>query len=94
MLIEHSRFISYLTGVVHDGPFEDWTDDLDYQADEHTVTMRFSGFESSLHGIMLFDWAIGTSPGAEDVQPFLQDGIIHNEEEDVTGNGIVLFYFY
>jgi hypothetical protein len=53
--------------------------------------MRFSGFESSLHGIMSFDWAIGTSPGAEDVQPFLEDGIIHNEEEDVIGNGIVLF---
>lgn len=62
-------------------------DDIDYQADSHTVTMRFFGFESSLHGIMAFDWAIGTSPGAEDVQPFLEDGIIHEEEEDVAGNG-------
>ncbi|XP_053401006.1 uncharacterized protein LOC123523226 isoform X2 [Mercenaria mercenaria] len=49
--------------------------------------MQFSGFESSLHGIMAFDWAIGTTPGAEDVQPYLEDGIINNEEY-VDGNGV------
>ncbi|XP_053400990.1 uncharacterized protein LOC123541000 [Mercenaria mercenaria] len=77
-----------VTGTVHDGPYEHLKDDIDYQADAHTVTMRFSGFESSLHGIMAFDWAIGTSPGTEDVQPYLEDGIIHNEEDDVSGNGL------
>lgn len=51
--------------------------------------MRFSGFESSLHGITGFDWAIGTTVGAEDIQPYLEDGIIHAEEDDVAGDGNV-----
>ena len=50
--------------------------------------MRFSGFESSLHGIMTFDWAIGTYPGSENIKPYLEHGISHEEEEDVAGDGM------
>ncbi|XP_060596420.1 uncharacterized protein LOC132750448 [Ruditapes philippinarum] len=77
-----------VTGIVHDGPYEHLENDIDYQADTHTLTIQFSGFESSLHGILEYDWAIGTTPGSEDVQPYLEQGIIHNEEENVVGNGL------
>jgi hypothetical protein len=76
-------------GIVHDGPYEHLVNDIDYQADTHTLTIQFSGFESSLHGILEYDWAIGTTPGSEDVQPYLEQGIIHNEEENVAGTGIL-----
>ncbi|KAL5015119.1 hypothetical protein ScPMuIL_009389 [Solemya velum] len=62
--------------------------DLDFQADTNTVTVQFRGFESELHGVMSYDWAVGTEPGMEDIQPFMEAGIVHREEEDVAGEGL------
>ena len=61
--------------------------DVDYTVDTTTVTIQFDGFESHLHGVMMYEWAVGTSPGGEDVQPFMSEGIIHSEEENVAGDG-------
>ncbi|KAK6174798.1 hypothetical protein SNE40_013376 [Patella caerulea] len=62
--------------------------DVDYQKDTGAVTVQFSGFESALHGISKFDWAVGTTAGGEDIQPFLTAGLIHEEALDIPGNGI------
>ncbi|XP_076085326.1 uncharacterized protein LOC143056125 [Mytilus galloprovincialis] len=62
--------------------------DVDYTVDTTTVTIQFNGFESHLHGVMMYEWAVGTSPGGEDVQPFMSEGIIHLEEENVAGDGV------
>lgn len=51
------------------------------------MTMTFSGFESSRDGIVKFDWAVGTSPGGEEIQPFMEHGIVHSEENVVAGDG-------
>ena len=61
--------------------------DIDYQSDISTVSVQFTGFESHLHGVMAYEWAVGTTPGGEDVQPFMPHGIIHREEKDVKGDG-------
>ncbi|XP_052081925.1 uncharacterized protein LOC127719726 isoform X2 [Mytilus californianus] len=62
--------------------------DVDYTVDTTTVTVTFDGFESHLHGVMMYEWAVGTSPGGEEVQPFMSEGIIHSEEENVAGDGV------
>ena len=49
--------------------------------------MTFSGFESSLHGIKAYDWSIGTSPDGEDIQPFIEFGLVHNDKNNVAGQG-------
>jgi hypothetical protein len=36
---------------------------------------------------MAYEWAVGTTPGGEEVQPFMPHGIIHKEEQDVKGDG-------
>ncbi|WAR05119.1 hypothetical protein MAR_020488, partial [Mya arenaria] len=77
-----------VTGIAVDGPQQGITHDIDYQGDLHTVTMSFSGFESSLHGIHTYDWAIGTSPQGEDVQPYLEYGISHTETESSDHHGL------
>ena len=84
----------YFIGIATDGPLEGFEHDIDYQSDTNTVTMRFSGFESSLHGISAFDWSIGTRPDCEDVTPFMEHGIVHNEEDGVPGHGEELCIFY
>ncbi|ESO82597.1 hypothetical protein LOTGIDRAFT_236952 [Lottia gigantea] len=62
--------------------------DIDYQLETGTVTVQFSGYESALHGISRFDWAVGTTAGGEEVQPFMEASLIHKEEADLPGNGI------
>ena len=49
--------------------------------------MRFSGFESTLHGISSFAWAVGTEPSLEDIQPFTELGISVVEETNNDGTG-------
>ena len=61
--------------------------DVDYTVDTTTVTIQFDGFESHLHGVMMYEWAVGTTPGGEEVQPFMSEGITHTEEETVAGDG-------
>lgn len=67
--------------------------DIDFTSDTTTVTVQFEGFESHLHGVMSYEWAVGTTPGGEDVQPFMSEGIIHTEEDNVAGDGNVLSFF-
>ncbi|XP_070573761.1 uncharacterized protein [Ptychodera flava] len=82
-------------GMVTDGPNDDVIDetkvmhvDVDYQRETGTVTAQFSGFESEQHGIVHYEWAIGTSPRSDEVQPFISDGIIKNEEIQIKGDGL------
>ena len=84
----------FSSGIVVDGA--DGTDipnnpnmgvDVDYTVDTTTVTIQFDGFESHLHGVMMYEWAVGTTPGGEEVQPFMSEGITHTEEETVAGDG-------
>ncbi|XP_052806226.1 uncharacterized protein LOC128235445 [Mya arenaria] len=77
-----------VTGISVDGPKEGLSNDIDYQSDMHTVTISFSGFESSLHGIQTYDWAIGTIPQGEDVQPYLEYAIRHSETEVSDHHGL------
>ena len=71
-------------------------DDIDYDVDSSSISVKFSGFESALHGISSFVWAVGTKPGLEDVQPFTEIGIYTSEEgnDAGTGNLIVLCCCY
>ncbi|XP_052067219.1 uncharacterized protein LOC127706604 [Mytilus californianus] len=62
-------------------------DDLDFQSDMSTVSVQYTGFESHLHGVMAYEWAVGTTQGGKKVQPFMPHGVIHNEEKDVKGDG-------
>ncbi|KAK3788402.1 hypothetical protein RRG08_044436, partial [Elysia crispata] len=82
-------------GSVTDGPID--TDDLslagisdiDFQKDKTTVTAQFNGFSSHLKGVVKYDWAVGTSPGGEEIQPFMTAGIMHDDSETgVPGSGI------
>ncbi|KAK3612537.1 hypothetical protein CHS0354_024514 [Potamilus streckersoni] len=77
-----------VTGIVTDGPSFGIEYDIDYQSDMSTITVAFSGFESSQHGIMGFEWAIGTLAGGEDVQPYMDTGIVHTETDSMAGNGV------
>ncbi|CAC5409205.1 unnamed protein product [Mytilus coruscus] len=63
-------------------------EDLDYQLDFSTTTLQFNGFESHLHGVVDYEWAVGTTPGGEDVMSYTPHGLVHSEEADVVGNGI------
>jgi hypothetical protein len=83
-----------LTGIVIDGP--QGTDDnkvlildedYDYQLDTTTVTVQFTGFESHLHGVVEYEWAVGTTPGGEDTMSFIPYFLIHSEEDEVGRNG-------
>ncbi|XP_046562951.1 uncharacterized protein LOC124271844 [Haliotis rubra] len=68
--------------------------DMDYQKDTGVVTVQFAGFESHEHGVTYYDWAVGTTPGGEEVQPFIMAGLIHEEAETkVPGNGIASMGF-
>ncbi|CAH1250560.1 FAT1 [Branchiostoma lanceolatum] len=73
-------------GYVTDGPEEN--SDLDYQRTKNILTGHFAGFESQLHGIVHFLWAVGTSSGEDDIQPFLSAGIILKPEDQVRGGGL------
>ncbi|XP_076076023.1 uncharacterized protein LOC143046845 [Mytilus galloprovincialis] len=81
-------------GLVIDGPegtdgkTQMLNEDLDYQLDFSTTTLQFRGFESHLHGVVDYEWAVGTTPGGEDVMSYTTHGLIHSEEAEVVGNGI------
>ena len=77
----------FSSGFAVDGSEQRLELDVDYQADMHTVTIGFTGFESSLHGISAYDWAIGTEPMGEDVQPYMEYAIRHTETYDDTLHG-------
>lgn len=62
--------------------------DIDYDSDSATASLSFSGFKSTIHGIASFEWAVGTKPGLEDVQPFTETGLIPPEEDYIDGSNI------
>ena len=88
-----TRMLFSVTGLVFDGA--EGTDDstlvidkdIDYQQDYTTVTAQYTGFESHLHGVVHYEWAVGSTPGGEDVLSFTSHGLIHSEEAAVVGNG-------
>ena len=59
----------------------------DYQLHSSTVTLQFNGFESHLHGVVDYEWAVGSTPGGEDTLSYTPHGLIHSEEENFHGNG-------
>lgn len=78
-----------VTGHLIDGP--DGTDadnqetigaDWDVTLDEHSVTMQFEDFRSQEYGIQHIEWAIGTTPNGEDVQPFMSEGVVLSDRSD------------
>ncbi|XP_019616821.1 PREDICTED: uncharacterized protein LOC109464310 [Branchiostoma belcheri] len=73
------------SGYVTDG--SDPASDADYQMDNTAITAHFTGFESQLHGIAHYLWAVGTSSGAYDVQSFVSGGIVLTLEDEVKGGG-------
>ncbi|CAG2214886.1 unnamed protein product [Mytilus edulis] len=82
-------------GIVIDGtdrtdhdPVSDIGIDVDYQSDISTINVQYTGFESHLHGVMDYEWAVGTTPGGQDVTTFSSDGILHVEEETIAGDGV------
>ncbi|XP_070574642.1 uncharacterized protein [Ptychodera flava] len=82
-------------GFVIDGPDEVDTGnkesevDVDYQLESGTITAQFHGFESAQHGIVHYEWAVGRSPLADDVQPYISAGIVLPEDEgDIVGEGV------
>ncbi|XP_035697583.1 uncharacterized protein LOC118430698 [Branchiostoma floridae] len=81
-------------GTVTDG-WEAWSTvehamavDIDYQRDVSTVTVRFSGFESDQHGIIHYEWSVGTEPRLDDVQPYTASGIVLSDHTDNPGGGL------
>lgn len=73
--------------IVSEKALVDFMSDTDYQLDTSTVTMQFTGFESTMHGVMQFEMAVGTQPNGEDVLSFTEANIIHLEELDPAGKG-------
>ncbi|XP_038062441.1 uncharacterized protein LOC119732930 [Patiria miniata] len=71
------------TGYVTDGP--SMVQDIDAQHERTTVSIWFDDFESQLHGISHYEWAVGTTPGGEDVQPMTSNGIVPGSDDDVHG---------
>lgn len=78
-----------LLGIVVDGTDSSYTvgNDINYQSDTSTVSVQFSEFTSHLHGVMSYEWSVGTTPTTEDVLPFTSHGIVHKEEKNVKGDG-------
>ncbi|XP_070573548.1 uncharacterized protein [Ptychodera flava] len=83
------------TGFVFDGPEDhvpgesmDGYVDIDYQRETGTVTAQFNGFESEQHGIVHYEWAVGSQPGLDDIQPYISAGIITDQDQSGLGGGM------
>ncbi|XP_062596534.1 uncharacterized protein LOC134257978, partial [Saccostrea cucullata] len=74
--------------IVGEDAVVDFTSDTDYQLDTTTVTVQFTGFESTMHGVMQFEMAVGTEPNGEDILAFTEANVIHLEELDPVGKGL------
>src|SRR5205823_4192520 len=57
-------------GVVNDGPGPD----VDAQPSRTTIAANWAGFADAVSGIASYQWAIGTTPGGTNVQPFANVG--------------------
>lgn len=56
-----------IVGEVRDGTGQD----IDVQGPTGRISANWSGFDDSETGITQYEWAIGCSPGADDIQPFV-----------------------
>jgi Bacterial Ig-like domain/Calx-beta domain len=59
-----------IAGVVNDGPGTD----VDFQPSRTTIAANWTGFADVVSGIASYQWAIGTTPGGTNVQPFTNVG--------------------
>ncbi|KAI8510725.1 hypothetical protein Bbelb_116410, partial [Branchiostoma belcheri] len=81
-------------GVVFDGPLTEANEthtnpvDVDFQLDHTAVAVQFEGFRSVLNGLAHFEWAIGTSPRLDDIQPFSAAGIVLAQDSQHPGYGL------
>src|SRR5439155_1348474 len=57
-------------GTVNDGAGAD----IAFQASTMTIAANWAGFNDSGSGIASYQWAVGTSPGGAQVQPFTSVG--------------------
>jgi uncharacterized membrane protein YgdD (TMEM256/DUF423 family) len=69
-------------GVVDDGPGAD----VDSQPSRTTIEANWSGFVDAVSGIASYRWAIGTTPGGTNVQPFTDVGLA----TDAANSGLTL----
>ena len=60
--------------------------DVDYKTELSTVNVQFEGFESMLHGLKRFEWAIGLTPHHEDIQPFMEAGVVLRNDATTQAN--------
>ena len=81
-----------MVGIVYDGIHEENEfGDVDYDSDSASVSISFSGFQSTLHGISSFVWAVGREPGLEDIQAYTENGIIHLEDNEKENGNLIYF---
>lgn len=59
-----------IAGIVNDG----LSGDLIVQLDRTSLSANWSGFTDTESGIVRYEWALGTSPGATDIQAFVDVG--------------------
>jgi hypothetical protein len=60
--------------------------DIDFQTSTTTIGANWPGFADPQSGIVQFDWAVGTTPGASNVQSFISVGLSSN----ATNTGLTL----
>src|SRR5262249_52314433 len=70
-------------GAVSDG----LSSDVNFQSSATTLSANWTGFTDAESNIAGYAWAIGTSPGATDIQPFTGVGGATN----ATNSGLSLF---
>ena len=66
------------SGMVRDGPSMDL--DSDYQLDMSHVTATFRGFESQLHGVSHYYWAVGSAPAIDDVMSYTSANLVTKDD--------------
>ncbi|XP_006813393.2 uncharacterized protein LOC100378058, partial [Saccoglossus kowalevskii] len=83
-----------ITGLTNDGPDTQTiagstvSIDTDYQKENTIVTAQFHGFESQRHGIVHYEWAVGSTPRLDDIQPYTSAGIVVDGGHDNPGGGL------
>ena len=66
------------SGMVSDGPSTDL--DCNYQLDLSLVTATFRGFESQLHGVSHYYWAVGSAPALDDVMSYTSADLVTKDD--------------
>ncbi|XP_033121447.1 uncharacterized protein LOC117120538 [Anneissia japonica] len=62
--------------------------DIDTQMQQTELFAIFHGFESQLDGLASYEWAIGTEPRFDNVQPFSQGGLVLYDDPNKMGTGL------